>query len=105
MRLKDKVAIVVGAGMHPQATRTGTVGNGSAAAILVAREGAKVLLVDHHEDRLAEVSRAIKEEGGEAATYIANITDEAQCEGLVKACVDRWGRVDILQNNGAVRAR
>jgi NAD(P)-dependent dehydrogenase (short-subunit alcohol dehydrogenase family) len=108
MRLKDKVAIVVGAGMHKDQTRdgqpvrTGNIGNGNAAAILFARAGAKVLLVDYREDRLEDVARTIKEEGGEAATYIADITKEADCAGLVKACVDRFGRVDILQNNVGV---
>src|SRR3974390_1250291 len=102
MRLKDKGAIVVGAGMHKQPGRTGEVGNGNAAAILFAREGAKVLLVDRQEDRLVDVARMIKEEGGEAAIHIANITQEADCEGLVKSCVARWGRVDILQNNVGV---
>jgi NAD(P)-dependent dehydrogenase (short-subunit alcohol dehydrogenase family) len=102
MRLKDKVAIVVGAGVHAQAPRTGTVGNGAAAAILFAREGAKVFVVDRQEDRMAEVVRAIKEEGGDPAVHVADITKEAECEALVKACVDRWGRVDILQNNVGV---
>ena len=102
MRLKNKVAIVVGAGVHHQGARTGSAGNGTAAAITFAREGAKVLLVDRQEDRLAEAVRVIKEEGGEAAIHIADITEEAQCAGLVKACVDRWGRVDILHNNVGV---
>ena len=100
MRLKNKVAIVVGAGMQPHPPiRTGKIGNGTAAAILFAREGAKVLLVDREEERMAEVRRVIKEEGGEAAIHIADITVEAQCEGLVKECLNRFGRIDILQNN------
>jgi NAD(P)-dependent dehydrogenase (short-subunit alcohol dehydrogenase family) len=98
MRLKDKIAIVVGAGTNNSRIRTG-LGNGSAAAVTFAREGAKVLLVDQRAESLEEPARLIKEAGGEAAMHVADISDEAQCEGLVKACIDRFGRVDVLHNN------
>src|SRR3974390_2109508 len=98
MRLKDKIAIVVGAGTHPNPKRSAT-GNGRATAVTFAREGAKVLLVDLMEERVVETARMIKENGGEAVIHIADIRDESQCEGLVKKCIDTFGRLDVLQNN------
>jgi len=69
-RLKDKVAIVVGAG----STRGDTMGNGRAAAILFAREGASVALVDYREDSAADTKRMIDEEGGESFVIQADVT-------------------------------
>ncbi len=94
-RLAGKVAIVTGAGSQLDEG----IGNGRAAAILFAREGAKVLLVDRNL-AAAEVTRdAILAEGGEAAAHEADVTDAAQCEAMVAAAVGRWGRLDILDNN------
>ena len=95
MRLKDKVAIVVGAGQTPG----DTIGNGRATAILFAREGAKVLLVDCNVDSANETKSMIEGEGGIATAFEADVTREFECEALVKACVDAYGRVDILHNN------
>ncbi len=95
MRLADKVAIVVGAGQTPGET----IGNGRATAILFAREGARVMLVDRVLDRARETENVIREEGGESFCFEADITNESDCEGLAAACVKRWGRIDILHNN------
>ncbi len=95
MRLEGKAAIVVGAGQTPGET----VGNGRAAAILYAREGASVLLVDHRLDSAEETATAIAEEGGRASAFAADVTNEADCEALVAACTERFGRIDILHNN------
>ena len=95
MRLESKTAIVVGAGQTPGET----VGNGRAAAILFAREGAKVLLVDRDLGLAQETEAMIKAEGGESSSLAADITREAECEAIAKACVDRYGRIDILHNN------
>jgi NAD(P)-dependent dehydrogenase (short-subunit alcohol dehydrogenase family) len=97
-RLADRVAIVVGAGSTPGET----VGNGRATAILFARAGASVLLVDRDADRAEETRAEIEAEGGTAAVEAADITREADCEGLVAACVERFGRVDVLHNNVGV---
>jgi NAD(P)-dependent dehydrogenase (short-subunit alcohol dehydrogenase family) len=95
VRLQNKVGIVVGAGQAPGET----IGNGRAAAVLFAREGAKVILVDR-ELRLAEETAAmIAEEGGTALCVEADWTRAADCKAYVKACTDVWGRVDFLHNN------
>jgi NAD(P)-dependent dehydrogenase (short-subunit alcohol dehydrogenase family) len=95
MRLKDKVAIIVGAGQTPGET----IGNGRATAILFAREGAKLLLVDRDLGSARETERMIREEGGEATSVEGDIARLADCEAYAKACVDRYGRIDILHNN------
>lgn len=95
MRLEGKVAIVVGAGQ----TVGETIGNGRAAAILFAREGASVFLVDRDQASLDETAAMIADEGGECVTHIADITSESDCENMAAACVERYGTIDILLNN------
>ena len=94
-RLKDKVAIVVGAGQTPGET----IGNGRATAVLFAREGARVMLVDFRLDSAVETQRMIEDEGGECFAFEADVTDEERCRAVAKACVERYGRIDILHNN------
>ena len=93
-RLQNKVAIVTGAG-----ARADVMGNGKAASILFAREGAKVLLVDNVEERATKTLEAIEAEGGVASVFVADVTDEAQCRNLVQAALDRYGSLHILHNN------
>src|SRR6516165_9418396 len=95
MRLAEKVGIVVGAGQSPGET----VGTGRAAAILFAREGAKVLLVDRDIDSALETASMIGDEGGVAQCVAADWTDAASCAAFASACVERWERIDFLQNN------
>jgi NAD(P)-dependent dehydrogenase (short-subunit alcohol dehydrogenase family) len=95
MRLEGKVAIVVGAGQTPGET----IGNGRATAILFAREGAKVLLVDRDLESAKVTQSMIESEGGEAKAFEADVTREAECGALVDACRAAYGRVDILHNN------
>jgi len=95
MRLEGKTAIVAGAGQTPGET----IGNGRATAILFAREGANVLLVDRNLDSAQETKSMIEEEGGRATAFEADVTREADCVSLVEACRTRYGRVDILHNN------
>ena len=93
-RLEGKVAIVTGAG----AVGDG-IGNGRAAAILFAREGARVLLADRKRE-LAEATQAmIAAEGGESAAFEADVTNSDDCRAMVEAAVARWGKLDVLQNN------
>jgi NAD(P)-dependent dehydrogenase (short-subunit alcohol dehydrogenase family) len=94
-RLHDKVAIVVGAGQTPGET----IGNGRATAVLFAREGARVMLVDERLESALETERMIRQEGGEGFAFEADATDEQSCQAVVKACVERYGRIDILHNN------
>ncbi len=94
-RLADKVAIVVGAGQTPG----DTIGNGRATALLFAREGARVVAVDHRLASAEETVAQIQAEGGEALAHEADATDEAQCRGFIEACVRTYGRIDVLHNN------
>ena len=98
MRLKDRVAIVVGAGQSPG---EGT-GNGRATAITFAREGAKVLCVDHHLESAQETVELIARNQGTAAAFRADVTRDAELLGMVADAHARWGRVDILHNNVGV---
>ena len=99
-RLKDKVAIVTGAGQTPGTT----IGNGRATAILFAREGAKVMIIDRDESSAMATQQMITAEGFEASVWIMDVTDEAQCRAMVQACQDRYGRIDILHNNVGIGA-
>ena len=99
-RLKDKVAVITGAG-----SRGPGLGNGKAAAILFAREGARVLCVDLKPENAEETAKLIAQEGGEAAVFAADVTGKADCEAMVKAALDRWGAVDILHNNVGIESR
>ena len=98
MRLKDRVAIVVGAGQSPG---EGT-GNGRATALTFAREGAHVLCVDHHLDSAQETVDLISRAQGSAAAFRADVTRDADLIGMVAAAQARWGRIDILHNNVGV---
>lgn len=93
-RLKGKVAIVTGAGSRGEG-----IGNGRAAAILFAREGARVVLSDRSEEAVLPTLAAIEEEGGVATVAIGDLTREDAARELVAHAVDAYGRVDILQNN------
>ncbi len=97
MRLKDKVAIVIGAGQAPGATAA--IGNGRATALLFAREGARVLAVDRYLEAAEETAEIARAEGGEAVAVAADVTDEAAVRAAIEACVARFGRLDILHNN------
>ena len=93
-RLEGKVAIVTGAG-----SRGPGIGNGKATAILFAREGAKVLLVDRVPERADETLGIINSEGGEASVFTGNVANVTDCEAIVAAAVERYGKLDILHNN------
>jgi len=95
MRLKNKVAIVVGAGQTPG----DTIGNGRATAILFAREGARVVLVDHNYESAFETQAMIEAEGGTCFSFKADVTREVDCKAFVQAAIDAYGRIDVLHNN------
>lgn len=94
LRLEGKAAIVTGAGSSGE-----IMGNGKATAILFAREGAKVLLVDNQEGRAAQTLEIITSEGGEASVFAADVSRADDCEAMVQTAVERYGRLDILHNN------
>ena len=93
-RMKDKVALVVGAG----ASGPGW-GNGKAAAVLYAREGAQVFAVDFRLDAAEETAAIIRGEGGDATSFRANVTSSDDLKAMATACVERYGRIDVLHNN------
>lgn len=94
-RLKGKVAIVSGAGQSPGES----IGNGRASAIVFAREGARVMLVDRDLESARHTQSMIEDEGGEAFAHAADVTRAEAVDALVAACLERWDRIDILQNN------
>jgi NAD(P)-dependent dehydrogenase (short-subunit alcohol dehydrogenase family) len=94
MRLKDKVAIVIGAG----SIRPG-MGNGKATAILFAREGAKVVAADKNLEAAKETVGIIRNEGGEAIAIKADVIKEPEAKSLVEMTMAKYGKLDILFNN------
>jgi NAD(P)-dependent dehydrogenase (short-subunit alcohol dehydrogenase family) len=98
-RLKDRVALVIGAGSSGPGW-----GNGKAAAVLFAREGARVFAVDVDPEAAAATTSIIREEGGIAESYEADVTDGAAVERLVSGCIGAFGRIDVLHNNVGVIA-
>ncbi|MGH8669583.1 MAG: SDR family NAD(P)-dependent oxidoreductase [Burkholderiales bacterium] len=91
MRLKDRVAIVTGAGSVGPGW-----GNGRAIAVRFAEEGAQVFAVDAQAERLAET---VAKSPREIQTYVCDVTDTKAVAAMVAACLERFGRVDILVNN------
>lgn len=95
MRLKNKIAIVVGGGQQPGET----AGNGRAACLRFAEEGATVLVVDANLAAAEETVAMIADKGGAASAFAADIMQENACKAIADTCVARYGRIDILHNN------
>ncbi|MEA2820688.1 MAG: hypothetical protein QOJ86_2692 [Bradyrhizobium sp.] len=93
-RLKGKVAIVTGAG-----SRSEGIGNGRAIAVILARHGAKVTLVDTVAQWAEDTRRLIEAEDGICRIVEGDVSDPASCQAIVARTVDAWGRLDILVNN------
>jgi len=92
-RLKGKVAIVTGAG-----SRAEGIGNGRATAIILARHGARVTLVDSVAQWADETKRLIDAEGGVSQIVEGDVSVPASCQAIVARTVEAWGRLDILVN-------
>lgn len=92
MKLENKVAVITGA----------AGGIGRATAIAFANEGAAVLVTDIKEEGGHETVRMIQDAGGEATFLQVDVTNEAQCEEMVKAAVAQYGGLDIAFNNAAI---
>src|SRR3954468_13680209 len=90
-RLKGKVAIVTGAG-----SRAEGIGNGRATAVILARHGAKVTLVDTVAQWVEETRRLIEAEGGVCGIVEGDVSDPASCRNIVARTTEAWGRLDIL---------
>jgi len=98
--LSGKVAIVTGGGAPDEG-----IGNGRAAAILLARAGAKVVVVDLVREAADQTVQMIEAEGGAAVSHVADVADEPQCKALVDAAVARFGRLDLVDNNVGIGGR
>ena len=86
MRLKDKVALIAGAGP----------GMGRATALVFAQEGAKVGVIARHPSKGEETARRITAAGGEAMGMAGDLTVRAEADKAINAVVERWGKLDIL---------
>jgi NAD(P)-dependent dehydrogenase (short-subunit alcohol dehydrogenase family) len=98
MRLRDRVAIIVGAGQSPGEG----MGNGRATAMTFAREGALVLCVDYNMSSAQETVEMIGAKGGNAVAFKADVTKNAELKAMAADAIARWGRIDILHNNVGV---
>lgn len=94
MRFQDKIVLAVGGGSIGPG-----LGNGKAAAILYAREGARVLVSDVNVDAAEETARDIRAEGGQVSTAHVDVTSEASIAALFDVLRERYGRIDVLHNN------
>lgn len=92
MRLEGKAALITGAGS----------GIGRAMALLFAREGACLIVVDQHEEAVRETARQVTEAGGTATALRCDVTQGDQVKAAIDACVGAYGRIDVLCNNAGV---
>jgi NAD(P)-dependent dehydrogenase (short-subunit alcohol dehydrogenase family) len=96
--MTGKVAIVTGAGsVGPTGGKIW--GNGKTTAVLLARQGAAVFLLDINEEAMAETKAIIETEGGTCAAHRCDMTGAPDVEEMVRACLDRFKSIDILVNN------
>src|ERR1700747_3678223 len=98
--LIGKVAIVTGGGAVGEG-----IGNGRAAAILLARAGANVLVVDRDLALAERTAAMIAAEGGNAVAASYDVASSAQCAAMVEDAVSRWGRLDCLDNNVGIGSK
>lgn len=94
MLLENKVAIITGAGS----------GFGRATATLYAEHGAKVVVVDYNEETAQQTATAIKENGGEAISVRADVSNESDVKNFIQTAIDTYGQIDILFNNAGIYA-
>lgn len=92
-RVEGKVALITGAGCVGRGW-----GNGRAAAVLFAREGARVFAVDNKEEAMTETVARVGNDG-EIATHVCDVLDDGAVRAMTEACREKFGRIDILVNN------
>lgn len=98
MRLKDKIAVVIGAGQGPGEG----MGNGRATVLRFAQEGAKVLAVDNNLASAEETAGMVAQRKGECVAFQADVTREKSMADTMAAAKARWGRIDIMHYNVGV---
>lgn len=91
--LDGRVALITGSGS----------GQGRAAAVLFSEHGARVAVIDINDAGAAETVTMVEEHGGEAFALHADVSTRADCDRMIEATVERWGRLDVLYNNAAVQ--
>ncbi len=91
-RVQDKACVVTGAGS----------GIGQAIAERLAEEGGKVVCVDINTEAASATAQRIQQAGSTAFAFTADVADPEQVEAFVQACVDQYGRIDVLVNNAGV---
>ena len=101
MRLKDKIAIVVGAGQSPGEG----LGNCRATVLRFVQEGAKVLAADNNFSSAEETVAIARQAGGECVAFEADVAVDATLLAMVEAARRHWGRVDVLHYNVGRRGR
>jgi len=94
-RVDGKSALIFGGGQTPGET----IGNGRATALLLAREGARLMIADRFVESAEETAKLIRGEGGEAVAIAADIEHEPRVVAAIGACLDAYGAIDILHNN------
>lgn len=92
MKLDGKVALITGAGS----------GFGKATSILFAKEGAKVIVVDINPEAANKVADIINQNGKEAISVKADVSQSRDCEAMIKSAVEKYGKLDILHNNAGM---
>jgi NAD(P)-dependent dehydrogenase (short-subunit alcohol dehydrogenase family) len=97
-RLEGKVAVVFGAGQSPGEG----LGNGRAAAMRFAREGARLIAANRSIESAEETAAMIRAEGGEAVAVKADVTQETEILAAIQEAHRRWGSLDVLHNNVGV---
>ncbi|MDR5798175.1 SDR family NAD(P)-dependent oxidoreductase [Caballeronia sp. LZ008] len=97
-RLKGKVAVIIGAGQSPGEE----MGNGRATTIRFAQEGASILAVDLNEESARESLDMVGQEGIDAFTFQADVSNSENLRAAIDAAMSRWGRIDILHYNVGV---
>jgi NAD(P)-dependent dehydrogenase (short-subunit alcohol dehydrogenase family) len=93
-RLQGRIAIVTGAGCIGSGW-----GNGRATAVRFAEEGAKIFAIDRNLDSVTETVERVTAAGGEIVTHQCDVTNSVSVSAMVKTCLDRFGRIDVLVNN------
>jgi len=92
MQLSGKVALITGAGS----------GIGKGAALLMAKEGAKIAALEREADAAKQTVAQIQETGGQAMPLVADVSKPKQMERAVQKIVDKWGRIDIVFANAGI---
>jgi NAD(P)-dependent dehydrogenase (short-subunit alcohol dehydrogenase family) len=92
MRLKDRVAIITGAG----------AGIGRASSLLFAREGARIAAIDVTPEGIESLVEEIRADRGTAEAIVADVSQSSDVEAVVTRVLDRFGRIDILFNNAGI---